>query len=70
MYLENSLKWKLSTFDIWYSPRRVGVCGRTLMVCYFDLNLCDKSTFPAITFSREYAVELSSVYYNFLSVVI
>lgn len=63
MYLVNSLKGNCPPL-ILSSPPGAEVCAGTLMVRYFDLNLCDKSTFPVITFPRKYAVELSSVYYN------
>lgn len=62
---------KLSTFDFVFTSWS-RVLQRTLMVHYFDLNLCGKSTFPVITISRnmQWNCPLSTITVYFLSVLI
>lgn len=56
---------KLFTFDILLTSWSRDF-HRALMVRYFDLNLCDKSTSPVITISRNMLCPLST----FLSIMI
>ena len=60
------------TVHLWYCLHlRAEVCARALMVRYFDLHLCDKSTFPVIIISRnmQWNCPLSITVY-FLSIMI